>query len=204
MLKTKEKKERALGVKLFLKAERCASPKCAMIRRPYRPGQHGKAHRRPLSEYGSQLLEKQKIKVTYGLREAQLSKIFKEAARKPGNLAETIINLLEQQFSNVVYRLGFAPSRIVARQFISHGHFLINGKKVNASSCRVKVGDIISIKPSSRDLLIFKDLPNIIKKHEPPSWLTLYNEKLEGEMKSLPSGMEVPFDINLVVDYYSK
>ena len=204
LLKSKEKKERSLGVKLFLKGDRCNSPKCVMVRRPYRPGEHGKDRRRPLSEYGTQLLEKQRIKFSYGLREAQLSRIFKKGLSKSGSISNTIIGALERQFSNVVFRLGFAPSRIVARQLIGHGHFMINGKKVNVPSHELRVGDKVSISPKSKELLIFKELPNIIKNHDPLPWLGLDKENIEGQMKLLPQDIEVPFDINLVVDYYSK
>ncbi len=204
MKKSAEKKERALGMKLFLKGERCNSPKCAMIRRPYRPGMHGKKHKRALSEYGGQLLEKQRIRVSYGLREAQLAKIFKNALRKSGVTGDMIVNALESQLSNVVFRLGLAASRTVARQLISHGHILVNARKVTFPSYSVKVGDIISINLTSKELLIFKDLPNIIKKYEPPEWLDINKEKLEGRVKSLPQNIEIPFDVNLVVDYYNK
>lgn len=199
----KEKKERALGVKLGLKAERCNSPKCAMVRRPYRPGVHGKSFRRALSEFGQQLLEKQKIKITYGLKEAQLRTIFKNAS-KTGSIGQTVINMLERRLDNIVFRLGFAPSRITARQYVNHGHFLVNGKKVNAPSYSVKVNDIISIKPSSKNLLIFKDLPDNIKKYNPPEWLQTDENKIEGKVKNMPSNVEMLFDMNLVVDYYSK
>jgi len=203
-IKAKEKKERALGVKLFLKAERCNSPKCAMVRRPYRPGIHGKSRHRAISEYGQQLMEKQKIKITYGLKESQMANIFKRALKKKGSLSEVIVSLLERRLDNTVFRLGFAPSRIMARQLVSHGHILVNGRKVTVASFLVKVGDVISIKPSSLNSLIFKELSNTIKKHQPPQWLTIDAEKIEGKVKSLPSAIEMPFDINLVVDYYSK
>ncbi len=204
MKRSQEKRERALGMKLFLKGERCNSPKCAMVRRPNRPGMHSKKRRRALSEYGGQLLEKQRIKVSYGLREAQLAKIVKEAFRKTGVVGETIINSLERQFSNVIFRLALTSSRIVARQLISHGHFFINGKKVNSPSYLLRVGDVISIKPSSINLLIFKDLPAKIKKYDPPEWLALDKEKLEAKVIAMPKDIEIPFDINLLVDYYSK
>lgn len=204
LLKAKEKKERSLGTKLFLKGERCSSPKCVMVRRPYRPGVHGKARRRALSEYGTQLLEKQRIRISYGLREEQLARIFKEALRKSGAIGELIVNALERQLYNVVFRLGLASSRIIARQLVNHGHFLVNSKKVTIPSYQVRVGDIITIKPASKELLIFKDLPNIIKKYEPPDWLEINKENLEGRVKFLPQNIEIPFDINLVVDYYSK
>jgi len=204
MQRSKEKQERALGMKLFLKGERCSSPKCAMVRRPNRPGIHGSKRRRAISEYGEQLLEKQRIRVNYGLREAQLAKIVKNSLKKTGAISETIINYLELQLSNMVFRLGLASSRVIARQLINHGHFLVNGKKVTSPSYFVKVGDTISIKPSSQNLLIFKDLLIKIKKYEPPEWLSLDREKLEGKVISLPKNIEIPFDINLVVDYYSK
>ena len=199
-----EKRERALGMKLFLKGERCSSPKCAMVRRPNRPGIHGGKRRRAISEYGEQLLEKQRIRVSYGLREVQLKKIVKKAFKKTGATGETIISYLERQLSNVVFRLGLASSRIVARQLISHGHFLVNGRKVNISSFSVKAGDVISIKPSSQNLLIFKDLSTKLKKYETPEWLFLDKEKIEGKVISLPKDIGTTFDINLVVDYYSK
>jgi small subunit ribosomal protein S4 len=204
LLKAKEKKERALGVKLFLKGERCASPKCAMIRRPYRPGMHGKKRRGALSEFGQQLMEKQRIKASYGLGEAQMRQLFKRAIQKTSGVGQAVINILEKRLDNVVYRLGLAPSRITARQYISHGHFLVNGEKNTFPSFQVKTGDVISIKPESKNLLIFKDLPTTIKKYNPPDWLDLNKEKLEGRVKSLPQTGDISFDINLVVDYYSR
>ncbi|MBI5401227.1 30S ribosomal protein S4 [Candidatus Wolfebacteria bacterium] len=204
MIGAKEKKERALGTKLFLKAYRSATPKSAMVRKPYRPGAHGKSRRRALSEFGQQLLEKQKIMVSYGLREAQMRKMFKEALGKKEAVSDAIVNLLERRLDNVVYRLGFAPSRIMARQFVSHGHILVNGRKVTIPSYRVKIGDIVVVKPASLLRLIFKDLAANIKKYEVPNWLNVDKEKLEGKIKSLPRDIEIPFDISLVVDYYSR
>ena len=204
MKKSLEKKERSLGTKLFLKGERCNSPKCVMVRRPYRPGIHGKKRRGTLSEYGQQLLEKQKIMFSYGLRETQMRKVFKEASAKKESGTNALIVFLERRLDNAVFRLGFAPSRITARQYISHGHIAVNGKKVTIPSYRVKVGDAITIKPSSLNLLIFKDLSSSIKKYEPPTWLMIDKEKLEGRIKSLPQDIETPFDVNLVVDFYGK
>jgi len=204
MPKSSEKQERALGMKLFLKGGRCSSPKCAMVRRPNRPGIHGAKRRRAISEYGQQLLEKQRIRVSYGLREAQLAKIIEESTKKTGAIGEIIIGALERRLANTIFRLGLADSRIIASQLITHGHFLVNGIKVTIPSYVVKMGDLISIKPSSKELLIFNDLSNKIKKYEPPEWLVLDKEKLEGRVKSMPQDIEIPFDINLVVDYYSK
>lgn len=204
LIKAKEKKERALGVKLFLKGHRCSSQKCAMIRRPYKPGIHGKRRRGTLSEFGQQLLEKQKIKISYGLKESQMVKIFKEAS-KSGSMVQAIVSILEMRLDNAVFRSGFVPSRIVARQLIGHGHFMVNGKKVTIPSYRVKVGDVISIKQSSKELLIFKDLPNIIKKYNSPDWISLDVDKLESKIKKMPIEiLEQIFNINLVVDYYSR
>lgn len=203
LLKAKEKKERALGIKLQLKAERCAGPKCAMTRRPYRPGMHGGKRKRSVSEYGQQLIEKQKVKIIYGLREAQLRRLFK-GNLKTGSIGRNIMTILERRLDNVIFRLGLAPSRIVARQYVNHGHFIVNGKKVTVPSFLAKTNDIVSIKPNSKELLIFKNLPNTIKNYNPPEWLEVDKDKLEGKIKSLPQDAEMPFDINLVVDYYSR
>lgn len=203
-IKSKEKKERSLGIKLFLKAERCNSPKCAMVRKPYKPGPHGKTSRRSASEFGHQLLEKQKIMFSYGLREAQMRKIFDEAFRKKQAISETIINLLERRLDNVVFRSGLAPSRIMARQFINHGHILVNGRKVTIPSFRVKINDVISVKESSKNSLIFKKILDNIKKQEAPAWISVDKEKMEAGVKSAPQNVEVSFDVNLVVDYYAR
>ncbi|MBI5306489.1 30S ribosomal protein S4 [Candidatus Wolfebacteria bacterium] len=203
IIKAKEKKERSLGVRLFLKAHRCGSPKCAMVKKPYRPGMHGKSRRPAASEFGQQLLEKQKIKTVYGLKETQMRKVFQEASRK--GTAGQILSILEKRLDNVIFRLGFAPSRIVARQFIGHGHFTVNGKKVTIPSFRTRVGDTIAVKPSSKDLLIFKELSNIIKKHDLPDWLSIDFDKTEGKVKSLPTNIqEESFNVSFVVDYYSR
>jgi len=204
MKKSAEKRERALGMKLFLKGDRCSSPKCAMVRRPNRPGIHGARRRRALSEYGDQLLEKQRVKVSYGLREAQLSKIVKSAMKRTGTVSEIIVSELERQLSNAVFRVGLTSSRVIARQLINHGHFLVNGKNVSSPSFAVKVGDVISVKPSSQKLLIFDNLSNKLKKYDPAEWLYLDKDKMEGRVISLPKDAEIPFDISLVVDYYSK
>lgn len=203
MFNTKEKKERALGVKLFLKAHRCNSPKCALMRKSYRPGLHGKA-RHSVSEFGQQLNEKQKIKMSYGLRESQMQKIFSAAAKNPGVTGNMILQLLERRLDNAVFRLGLAPSRSVARQLVGHGHILVNGKKVSAPSYSVKAKDQISIRAQSKENSTFKELPETLKKYEEPSWLRLDKEKKTGEVLSLPKDFEVPFDVNMVVDYYSK
>lgn len=203
MFDTREKKERSLGTKLFLKANRCNSPKCVAVRRPQRPGLHGKAYK-SLSEFGQQLKEKQRIRFAYGIRESQMERVVKEATKNPGVTGPLIISLLERRLDNVVYRLGFAPSRSVGRQLASHGHILVNGRKVTVPSYRVRTGEVITIRPQSKDHPAFKDLPAALKKYEPPMWLAIDADKLGGRVVSDPKDFDVPFDVNLVVDYYSK
>lgn len=204
MFNTREKKERSLGTKLFLKPERCNSPKCVTIRRPLRPGLHGKARRRPPSEFAQQLREKQKIKFSYGIRERQLEQVFSKAEKNTGMTGEMIINYLERRLDNVVFRLGLAPSRSVARQLVGHGHIWLNSRRVTIPSLVVRAGDAVAIRPQSRDYQVFRDLASRLKNYEPPIWLQLDKEKLEGKVVSLPKDFEILFDVNLVVDYYSK
>ncbi|OGY63816.1 MAG: 30S ribosomal protein S4 [Candidatus Harrisonbacteria bacterium RIFCSPLOWO2_02_FULL_41_13b] len=204
MFPTKEKKERSLGVKLFLKPERCNSPKCVTVRRPQHPGLHGKMFRRQLSEFGLQLKEKQKIRFTYGIRERHFRKIFQSAAKNPGVTGQMIFHILEKRLDNVVYRLGLAPSRSVARQLVGHGHIMVNNRKVTIPSFQVKVGELISIRQQSKEHPAFKELANSLKKYDPPIWLAMDSEKFQGKVLSEPKDLEIPFDVNLVVDYYSK
>lgn len=199
-----EKKERSLGIKLSIRGERCLSPKCASIRKPYRPGQHGKKFRRRMSEFGSQLQEKQKIKFSYNLSDRQMKKIFQEAAKTGDSSIAEITKALENRLDNVVMRLGLAESRSVARQFVNHGHITVNGRKVTTGSYRLRVGDRVGVKPASRNLLPFQELAEKLKKQEAPSWLALDKENLEGKIEALPREVELPFDLSLVVDYYSK
>ncbi len=200
MKRIKEKKERSLGTKLFIKAERCSGPKCVMIRRPYRPGVHGHARRRGgISEFGRQLQEKQKIQITYGLSGRQMRNLFK------GSLGKTLV-LLERRLDRVVFLLGFAPSTRVARQVVSHGHIVVNGRKVTIPSYSVKIGDVISIRPESRRAKIFEELGMKLKQYEPPVWLKLDKENLKGECKENPKPEDInaPFDINLVGQFYAR
>lgn len=203
MRKVLEKRERSLGVKLSIKGERCSSPKCALIRKPYRPGQHGKRHSRKSSEFGIQLREKQKVRFSYGLNEKQLRKVFKEAEKKPGVTADEVMAILESRLDNIIFRLGLAGGRTTARQFISHGHFLVNGRKVTIPSFRVKINDKISLRPESKDNPNFKDLSDRLKNYEVPAWLSLDKNSLETIVVGKPVDVPQPFDINMVVDYYS-
>lgn len=157
-----------------------------------------------MSEFGTQLKEKQKIKFSYNLSDKQLKKIFADAAEKGSSSIEAITEALENRLDNVVMRLGFAESRSIARQLVNHGHILVNGRKAATPSYRLKVGDAVSIKPRSRNLPLFGELGEKLKKQELPSWLTLDRENLVGKIEALPRQVELPFDLNSVVDYYSK
>ena len=202
----KEKLSRKLGENLGLKAERSFSPKSSFLKKPYRPGQHGKARRRALSEFGAQLLEKQKIKYTYGINEKQLKKCFSEAKQRKGITGNLMLSMLERRFDNVIYRSGFAESRNISRQLVNHGHFLVNDKKVTVPSYQVEIGDIISIKPRSMPKQIFFDLINKLKKHETPSWLLIDKKKLEIKIKGKPENNDLPknFNTNSIIAFYSK
>lgn len=204
MFNTREKKERSLGVKLMLKPHRCASPKCVATRNPNKPGPHGLAFRRTLSEFGSQLKEKQKIAATYGMRDRSMKRLFAMAARNPAATGQTFLTLLERRLDNVVYRLGFAPSRSVARILVGHGHMFVNGKRTDIPSALLKIGDRVTVRPQSRDNALCKNISEAIKTYDAPIWLKLDKEKLEGTVASLPKDFDAPFDINMVVDYYSK
>lgn len=204
MFDTRARKERRLGTPLFLKPFRSTTGKSAIVRRPGKPGQHGAAHRRSGSEFGKQLAEKQKIKYTYGLRETQLRNAFAEAMHRKGATGQALLALLERRLDNVVYRLGIAPSRSVARQMVGHGHMFMNGRRVSAPSTRVKVGDTITIRPQSKDMQIFKDVSERVTKAQVPVWLAINPQTLEGSVKHLPKDLDLGFDISLVVDYYSK
>lgn len=201
-----EKKERQLGTKLSIRGDRGQSPKAALIKRPFAPGQHGKGGKghKKTSEFGSQLREKQKIKFTYNLLEKQLKRIFSNAAKKEGENAQNVAEDLESRLDSVVFHLGLAPSRSVARQIVSHGHLLIKGKRVKTSTYHVKPGDVITIRPESKDAPIFQKAKENLKNYHAPVWLSINPETLQAKMESKPRDLNLPFDINLVVDFYSK
>lgn len=199
MKRIKEKKERSLGIKLFLKGDRCNSPKCAMVRHPYRPGQHGQA-RHSVSEFGKQLQEKQKIQILYGLNNHQMMKMFRNYDK------DGIMTKLESRLDHVVFLLGFAKSPRIARQLVSHGHIHVNGRKVTIPSYYIRVKDIIAVRPESRRALIFDDIQLRLKQYTPPEWLKLKVEELKGECVAKPpvTGVQLPFDINVVGQFYSR
>lgn len=201
---------RRLGVKLFLKGERCISPKCAMIKSPYAPGEKRKKRTRSgFSEYGKELSEKQKIKNWYNLKEKQFSKYVRDVLKKRNQKEDAgtaLIKKLELRVDNIVFRLGFAPSRKTARQLVSHGHFLVNNRKVDVPSYQARKGDIIALHLSSRDKTFLKNIFPALKKHKPPSWIKFDAEKLQAEITGEPSLEEasLPGEISAVFEFYSK
>ncbi len=209
MKKDKCKICRRAGAKLFLKGEKCFSVKCPMIKKPYPPGQKRKRRASPLSEYGKELREKQKIRNWYNLSETQFKKYVKETLKKRRTTespAQLLIEKLEKRFDNVIFRLGFAASHPQARQLVSHGHFLINNKPVNIPAHQMKVGDKISIRPNSLKKTAFENQAKIVKKYETPSWLKLNKEKLTGEIVGKPILEEVapPAEISAIFEFYSR
>ncbi len=201
LLKSKEKKERSLGMKLFIKAERCNSPKCVMVRRPSRPGAHGAKRKKMLSDFGKQLQEKQKLQFSYGLNNKQTRTLL---ALKS---LEKMMIALEHRLDRVVFLLGFAQSLRIARQLVSHGHIVVNDKKVTIPSFSVRIGDVISIRQESRKAKIFEDIQMRLSQYEPPEWLKINKGELKGECvaKVTANGKaRFPFDINLVGEYYSR
>ena len=198
------KKCRREREKLFLKGERCFSVKCAMIKKAYAPGQHGQARRIGLSEYGTQLREKQKIKRTYGLLEKQFRKYYDMASRMQGNTGNLLLSLLERRLDNVVYRSGLASSRNQARQLVNHGYFLVNGKKVDIASYLTKEGDVVSVKSGKENY--FKNIKESLKDRQTPSWLVPDYQKLQGKIVALPARDEIDVNANihLVIEFYSK
>ncbi len=198
---------RRAGEKLFLKGDRCFSQKCAMVRRPTPPGVHGASKQRSPSEYGRQLAMKQKIKRVYGVMERQFRKHFEEVKKRKGIVGNELLGRLERRLDNTVYRLGFASSRSLARQLVSHKCFSVNGKRMDIPSFELSIGDVIAVKPGKKEKVYFKNLAETIKnKKGLPGWLSLDAEKLEGKVVSLPArnDVEVNVDPQLVVEYYSK
>ena len=192
------------GQKLFLKGERCYSPKCALERRNFPPGQNGQGRRSKTSDYGLQLREKQKTKRFYGLQETQFRNLFDKAARKQGITGENLLILLETRLDNVVFRLGFASSRKEARQLVVHGHFRVNGKKVTIPSYTVKAGDVITVKEKSQSSPKFKEVKDMTI--TVPSWMSVDVQKLEGKVLQIPTREEIdtPISEHLIVELYSK
>ena len=194
------------GTKLLLKGDRCFTDKCAFDRRPYAPGQHGRA-RKKLSDYAVQLREKQKVRRVYGVLEKQFHNAYLRAEARPGKTGENLLQIMECRLDNVVFRLGFAQTRRDARQLVSHAHFTVNGKKVNIPSYQVKAGDVIEVRESSRSSAKFAKL---VGPEAPvvalPSWLNREAGTLKGVVTKLPERSDIDYEVaeHLIVELYSK
>ena len=193
------------GVKLFLKGERCTTGKCALDRRHSAPGQHGAANKK-VREYGMHLREKQKTRRYYGVLEKQFVNLYEEAERLEGMTGENLLRLLECRLDNVVYRMGMAESHKEARQLVRHGHFTVNGKKVDIPSYTVKAGDVVALANGSRSSEKFKGLIEGLEKVTFPKWLEVNKEAVSAKVLSLPAREEIDVDFNeqLIVEFYSK
>jgi len=191
--------------KLFLKGDRCYTEKCAIERRQYPPGQHGQ-RRSKLSDYGVQLREKQKVRKIYGLLEKQFRSTFGRAERKKGVTGEVLLQLLESRLDNVVHRMGFAPNRNSARQLVTHGHFLVNGRKVDIASFAVRVGDVVELKEASRNIVIINDNVSKMEHRGVPVWLEMDFQSFKGKVTQVPTREDIQLTANeqLIVELYSK
>jgi len=193
------------GLKLFLKGGRCYTKKCSFERRPTPPGQHG-VRRRKVGDYGLQLREKQKVRRVYGVLEKQFRNYFIEATHHSGVTGEALLQSLELRLDNVVFRLGFAPSRAAARQMVAHGHFAVNGVPTNIPSYRLKIADRIEVRESHKERELFKTVKETIRSHQAPDWLSLDPAAMSGSVLALPRRDQMPPEFNeqLVVEYYSR
>jgi len=192
------------GMKLFLKGERCYTEKCAIEKRNFAPGQHGKTRKAKLAGYGLQLREKQKVKRIYGVLEDQFRRYFESADRTRGITGETLLQLLERRFDNVIYRLGLATSRAQARQLVRHGHFQVNGKKVDIPSYSLRSGDVVTIRPTSQKAPTILHAIEEVKGRGIPAWLSF--DGAAGKVVSLPTREQInlPVQEQLIVELYSK
>ena len=198
-----------MSAKLFLKGDRCMSPKCAMVKKPYPPGQKAKNRRINISEYGKELKEKQKLRNWYNLSEAQFKKYVKNILSKKNRKQEASVLLtqkLEKRLDNVIFRIGFASSRVQARHLLSHKHFYVNGKSNNFPAYQVEKNDKITLRPASLKKPIFKNLQNDIKKMKLPEWLDLDIEKIQVKVigEPVPEDSVAPVEMSAIFEYYSK
>jgi len=193
------------GIKLFLKGERCYTDKCAIERRSYPPGHHGQG-RSKSTEYSLQLREKQKLKRIYGVLERQFRRVFTLAERRRGITGENLLLLLESRLDNMIYRMGFAPSRSEARQLVRHGHFLVNHRRVTIPSYLVKPGDEIQVRESSRKVVRIQESLELAQRRGVPEWLEVNKDAFAGRVRALPTRAELTLPINeqLIVELYSK
>ena len=193
-------------MKLFLKGERCYTDKCGYERRSYPPGQHGQNRRRKRSDYGEQLREKQKVKRIYGIAEKQFRGYYHKAIRGKGVSGHNLIQLLERRLDNVAYRMGFASDHAEARQLVRHGHFTVNGKKVNIPSFLVKPNDVIQVRESSQKIARINEALAAVDRRGVPQWIALDKENFRGQITQLPSREDVTLPIReqLIIELYSK
>ena len=193
------------GQKLFLKGEKCYTAKCAIETRPVPPGQHGQRRTR-LSDYATQLREKQKLRRIYGILERQFRNYFSKASQQKGSTGTNLLQLLEGRLDNVVYRMGFGSTRAEARQMVAHKAILVNGAAVNIPSYQVKAGDVISLREKAKKQLRVQSAMALAAQRGEPEWIEMNNEKLEGVFKSVPDRQDLSSDINenLIVELYSK
>jgi small subunit ribosomal protein S4 len=193
------------GTKLYLKGDRCYTDKCAIARRAYAPGQHGQSKKK-MSGYGVQLREKQKVRRIYGILEKQFRAYFVEAERQKGVTGENLLRLLELRLDNVAYRMGFGESRNEARQLVRHGHFTVNGKKVNIPSYQVGLNDLVAVKADSKSTDKFKELAENAAGKTAPQWLSVNAEMMEARVVALPvrEDIELPIEEHLIVELYSR
>jgi small subunit ribosomal protein S4 len=194
------------GMKLFLKGERCYTEKCAIEKRNFAPGQHGKTRKSKMAGYGIQLREKQKVKRIYGVLEDQFRRYFEQAERTRGITGETLLQLLERRLDNGTYRLGFATSRPQARQLVRHGHFTVNGRKVDIPSFSVKPGDVVAVRQSSRKNVSIAHALEEVKGRGVPEWLQFDAEGMSARVGSIPTRQQInlPVQEQLIVELYSK
>ena len=196
---------RAEGTKLFLKGDRCYTEKCGLTKRNSRPGQHG-PRRGKMSEYGLRLREKQKLRRFYGLNETQFSTIYEKASNLPGQTGHNFLQLLERRIDNVVYRLGFGVSRSQARQLVAHGHFTVNGRKLDIPSALLKPGDVVAVAEGSREVVLLKENSEAAAVRSIPAWLSFSPDSMTGNVLTVPirEQIEVPVNEQLVVEFYAR
>jgi small subunit ribosomal protein S4 len=192
--------------KLFLKGTKCYTEKCPLDKRAYPPGQHGQSRRQRISEYGVQLREKQKVRRIYGVQETQFRNYFERATRATGRTGDALVKILERRLDNVIYRLGFAPSRKSARQLVLHRHFTVNGQIVNVPSYLLKGGDVIQVREHSKKLELIHSSLKRMKDNALSPWLSLDKANLSGTFLNIPERADIPLNANeqLVVELYSK
>jgi len=192
------------GMKLFLKGDRCYTDQCAIVKRNYAPGQHGQS-RKKVTEYGMQLREKQKVRRFYGISESQMAKYFLMADKMKGKTGENLLTLLEKRLDNVVYRMGFGSSRAEARQLVTHGHFQVNGSKVDIPSVIMSVGDVIQVKERTRSS---EKIKGLIENHNGNTvkWISMDLDQLKGSIVAEPTreDIDIPVQEHLIVELYSK